>query len=181
MRATTGLARGPPFEATAITRDIRFTANRFLHTLDRLDEQERIDMPRLTFLIVFAWAASGGWGCAASMQGASPGTTSGPRCLMGSDGVQACGYACQMGADGVSVCANTPDGVCDMGADGHVTCSQVQGPKAVGQPPPECKMGTRGENTCGYNCRMGSNGVWYCASMPNGQCAMNANGTWTCP
>lgn len=46
---------------------------------------------------------------------------------------------------------------------------------------PECKMGSNGQQTCGYNCKLGSAGSWYCASTPEGKCALNANGTWTCP
>ena len=46
---------------------------------------------------------------------------------------------------------------------------------------PECKTGSRGQKTCGYNCKLGSDGDWYCASRPDGQCALNATGSWTCP
>jgi hypothetical protein len=46
---------------------------------------------------------------------------------------------------------------------------------------PECKMGSDGNQTCGYNCKLGSDGHWYCASKPEGQCALNASGSWTCP
>ena len=106
----------------------------------------------------------------------------GPECLMGTDGHQACGYHCQMGTDGVVACANTADGTCAMGTDGRVVCSQVAAAPgfAPAAAPPECHMGSRGENTCGYNCRFGSNGRWYCASTPDGVCAFNSNGTWTC-
>lgn len=101
---------------------------------------------------------------------------------MGSDGRQACGYHCQMGSDGAVACANTADGTCAMGTDGHVVCSQVAAAPglAPAAKPPECHRGSRGQNTCGYNCRYGSNGQWYCASQPNGTCAFNSNGTWTC-
>ena len=143
-------------------------------------------MPKLRLLFVplifvLAWAALAAQGCAVPMEGAAPARPqASPRCLMGSNGVQACGYNCMMGSDGVSACANTPNGVCAMGTDGHVQCSQVQGSQPAG-PPPECKMGSRGERTCGYNCRMGSNGYWYCATTANGQCAMSSDGSWTCP
>jgi hypothetical protein len=46
---------------------------------------------------------------------------------------------------------------------------------------PECKMGSNGQQTCGYNCKLGSGGSWFCASKPDGQCALNGDGTWTCP
>ncbi len=68
-----------------------------------------------------------------------------------------------------------------MGTDGHVTCSQLAVAPAQNQPAPECRMGTNGQNTCGYNCQMGTNGRFYCASTPQGRCAMNTNGTFTCP
>jgi hypothetical protein len=42
-------------------------------------------------------------------------------------------------------------------------------------------MGSDGINSCGYNCRMGSDGHFYCATVPNGQCALNSNGTYSCP
>jgi len=58
--------------------------------------------------------------------------------------------------------------------------AQAAGPPA--QPgAPECKMGSGGHQTCGYNCKLGSGGSWFCASKPEGQCALNADGTWTCP
>jgi len=52
-------------------------------------------------------------------------------------------------------------------------------PHAPGSP--ECKLGSNGQQTCGYNCQLGSGGSWFCASTPAGKCALNANGTWTCP
>jgi hypothetical protein len=109
---------------------------------------------------------------------ANPGQS---QCLMGSDGVQACGYKCMMGSDGHTACANSPDGVCAMGADGRVVCSEVAQSAPAGAPPPTCKMGSDGSNTCGYNCQFGANGHWYCASRPDGRCAFNADGTFTCP
>ncbi len=102
-------------------------------------------------------------------------------CRMGSDGRQACGYNCRMGSDGVMACANTPDGVCAMGSNGHVTCSTVATSASPGQEPPRCHMGSDGRQSCGYNCRFGSNGHWYCASVPNGRCGMNSDGSFTCP
>ena len=106
-----------------------------------------------------------------------------PECKMGSDGQQACGYGCMMGSDGRVACADTPDGTCAMGSDGRVTCTQVARPAGgpAGGPPPECKMGSDGQQYCGYNCKMGSNGRFYCASRPDGQCALNADGTFACP
>jgi hypothetical protein len=105
-----------------------------------------------------------------------------PECRMGSDGRQACGYNCRMGSDGVMACANTPDGVCAMGSDGHVSCSRVAKRSHDSGRAPECRMGSHGQNVCGYNCRMGSNGrFFYCASRPDGRCAMNSDGTFTCP
>ena len=61
------------------------------------------------------------------------------------------------------------------------------GATQAGTPPPggagrsECRMGSDGQQYCGYNCRMGSNGQFYCASRPDGQCALNSDGTFTCP
>lgn len=45
---------------------------------------------------------------------------------------------------------------------------------------PECKMGSDGQNVCGYDCQMGSNGRVYCADTPDGKCSFNADGTYTC-
>jgi hypothetical protein len=114
---------------------------------------------------------------------AAPTRSSKPECRMGSNGRQACGYNCEIGADGISACADTPDGACAQGADGHVTCTQlaVRGGANAGGKPPECRTGTDGLQVCGYNCRMGTNGRFYCATMPEGECAMNTNGTFTCP
>ena len=47
--------------------------------------------------------------------------------------------------------------------------------------PTECRMGSDGMNTCGYNCKLGSNRHFYCASVPGGRCAFNSDGTWSCP
>jgi hypothetical protein len=104
-------------------------------------------------------------------------------CRMGSNGRQACGYNCRIGSDGIAACADTPNGVCGINAWGQVTCSNVGGSGAVflGGPKPECRMGSHGRQTCGYNCRLGSRGSFYCASRPDGQCAMNSDGSWTCP
>jgi len=61
-----------------------------------------------------------------------------------------------------------------------LACGMPATPAAApGQP--ECKMGSRGNQTCGYNCKLGADGDWYCASKPEGQCALNATGSWTCP
>lgn len=106
-----------------------------------------------------------------------------PECRMGKNGRQACGYNCEIGQDGISACADTPDGACAVGTDGHVTCTQlaVRGGANAGGKPPECRVGTDGLQVCGYNCRMGTNGRFYCATMPDGECAQNSNGTFTCP
>lgn len=118
---------------------------------------------------------------AAPRRSSRSGGGGGPTCQMGADGQNACGYNCKMGADGRVACANTPDGTCAMGANGRVTCSNVAVAPSGNDQPTECRMGSDGEQTCGYNCRMGSNGHFYCASVPNGQCRMNSNGTFSCP
>ena len=105
-------------------------------------------------------------------------------CLMGSNGVQACGYDCKLGADGIAACSNMPNGRCELGADGHVYCSEgqpyAQQPPAQ-MPPQQCALNSDGSRTCGYNCKLGSNGYHYCSTQPNGQCALNSDGSWTCP
>ena len=103
---------------------------------------------------------------------------------MSTDGGQACGYNCMMGTDGHVVCANTSDGVCAMGANGRVSCSSVgpetsRGPAAA-SPPPTCRLNSDGSRSCGYNCRMGSDGHFECARTPDGVCAMGANGRAYC-
>jgi hypothetical protein len=60
-------------------------------------------------------------------------------------------------------------------------CGAVGAAPAAAPGQPECKLGSRGNQTCGYNCKLGSDGDWYCASKPEGQCALNATGSWTCP
>ena len=62
----------------------------------------------------------------------------------------------------------------------------VVGPPAYGvgvvsTQPTECRMGSDGQNACGYNCKLGSNGHFYCSSVPGGRCALNSDGTWSCP
>ena len=104
-----------------------------------------------------------------------------PECRMGSDGKNACGYNCRIGSDGKAACANTPDGTCAIGSDGRVTCSNVAPGQPSGGKPTECRMGSDGQQVCGYNCRIGSNGHVYCASIPNGTCRMNSDGSFGCP
>ena len=61
-------------------------------------------------------------------------------------------------------------------------------PSQTGQPmaPPtggavsECKMGSDGQQVCGYNCKMGSDGHFACADTPDGVCAMGSDGRVTC-
>jgi hypothetical protein len=101
-------------------------------------------------------------------------------CRMSTNGQQACGYHCMMGTDGIFVCADTPEGVCAMSTNGRITCSHLGSQRAESSVKPDCPMGSNGQRTCGYNCRYGSNGRWYCASTPDGTCAFNSNGTWTC-
>jgi hypothetical protein len=135
------------------------------------------------FFAILTLAAVGSFaGCVAPRNGGQRSAASAqaePECRMGSDGRQACGYDCRIGSDGVAACANTPDGTCAMGSDGRVVCSQVVTAQQSAEPR-ECKLGSDGSQTCGYNCRFGSNGRWYCASTPNGRCAMNSNGTFSC-
>lgn len=45
---------------------------------------------------------------------------------------------------------------------------------------PECRMSTNGRQACGYNCKMGTDGVYVCADTPNGRCAMGTDGRVTC-
>lgn len=114
---------------------------------------------------------------------AAPARSSSPQCRTGTDGRQACGYNCDVGTDGVAACADTPEGSCARGADGHVTCTQlaVRGGANAGGAPPECRTGTDGVKVCGYNCKKGTNGRYFCAAMPDGECTPNPNGTYTCP
>lgn len=51
---------------------------------------------------------------------------------------------------------------------------------AAAAPPPSCRMGSNGQQACGYNCRMGSDGLMACADTPDGVCAMGSNGRVTC-
>ncbi|MBL8950586.1 MAG: hypothetical protein JNK82_07415 [Myxococcaceae bacterium] len=106
-----------------------------------------------------------------------------PECKMGKNGRQACGYNCEAGTDGVAACADTPDGSCTKGEDGHVTCTQlaVRGGANAGGAVPECRTGTDGVQVCGYNCKKGTNGRYFCATMPDGECTPTESGTYTCP
>lgn len=45
---------------------------------------------------------------------------------------------------------------------------------------PECRMGSDGQNVCGYNCMMGSDGHFACANTPDGVCAMGSDGRVSC-
>jgi hypothetical protein len=102
-------------------------------------------------------------------------------CRMGSDGMNVCGYNCRMGSNGHMYCSDVPNGRCALNSDGTFTCPRANQFGAVYDKPQECRMGSDGQNVCGYNCRMGSDGHFYCASMPNGRCALNSDGSYTCP
>jgi hypothetical protein len=45
---------------------------------------------------------------------------------------------------------------------------------------PECHMGTNKQQACGYNCRLGTNGVAACANTPDGACAISGDGHVAC-
>jgi hypothetical protein len=47
-------------------------------------------------------------------------------------------------------------------------------------PAPSCRMGSNGQQACGYNCRMGSDGIMACADTPDGVCALGSDGRVTC-
>ena len=128
-------------------------------------------------------AVSGTNKAASNKAASAPARSATAQCRTGNDGRQACGYNCDVGSDGVAACADTPDGTCSGGADGHVTCTQlaVRGGANAGGRPPECRTGTDGVKVCGYNCKKGTNGRYFCAAMPEGECTPNANGTYTCP
>lgn len=100
-------------------------------------------------------------------------------CLMGSDGVQACGYHCRMGSDGAVACADAASGACAMGSNGRISCSR--GTPSGSVPQASCQLGSDGRQACGYHCRLGSDGRAVCSSNPAQQCAMNADGTFICP
>jgi hypothetical protein len=92
-------------------------------------------------------------------------------------------YARRIGADSqmAPAVAVAPVMVAPMvgvyGPGGAVTVGGYVGPHMR----TECRLNSDGSNTCGYNCRLGSNGHHYCSSMPSGYCALNSNGTWSCP
>jgi hypothetical protein len=44
----------------------------------------------------------------------------------------------------------------------------------------ECQMGASGEQVCGYNCRLGADGIVGCANTADGVCAVGANGHVAC-
>ena len=118
-----------------------------------------------------------------SRPAAAPAPT--PECKMGTDGINACGYHCRMGTDGRVACADTADGTCAMNTKGRITCTRLAGvapaEERASWPVPERRLNSDGTHATGYNCRLGSNGRWYCSSRPDGDCRMNSNGTFTCP
>jgi hypothetical protein len=50
------------------------------------------------------------------------GYTRGETCLVGSNGVVACGHDCKVGTAGIAACSNVPGGSCASGSDGLVYC-----------------------------------------------------------
>ena len=51
-------------------------------------------------------------------------------------------------------------------------------PNNPGQP--QCLMSSNGMQACGYNCRLGADGLAACANTPDGVCAMGSDGRVTC-
>lgn len=126
---------------------------------------------RRSVMALLAWLAL--LGC--RIEGADLGPER-PECRMGTVGRQACGYFCLVGSDGMAVCSSSPSGACGYDPLGRAVCEPM-----AGGPSPECRHGSDGMATCGFNCRLGSGGSWFCATRPDGRCAMNSDGTWTCP
>jgi hypothetical protein len=110
----------------------------------------------------------------------------GPSCLTGGDGHAACGYACLEGSDGHAACANTPGGLCDAGSDGKVVCTTfVARPNLAplarpSDTPAGCTVGTNGRAACGWDCKVGSDGVASCSSAPDGVCEAGSDGHVAC-
>jgi tetratricopeptide (TPR) repeat protein len=117
-----------------------------------------------------------------------------PECLTANGGVRVCGFHCRRATHGEVACAETAAGGCVTCRNGKVICSETEREDDLASSPrceeegqkniqraPECRIGADGVQVCGYNCRMGTSGKFYCASTPLGQCAMSSNGTWTCP
>lgn len=48
--------------------------------------------------------------------------TTPPTCMMGSNGLNACGYNCRLGSNGRAYCSTRPDATCAMNSDGSFTC-----------------------------------------------------------
>jgi hypothetical protein len=43
-----------------------------------------------------------------------------------------------------------------------------------------CRLGSDGQQACGYDCKIGSDGIAACANTPGGRCAMGSDGHVYC-
>ena len=102
-------------------------------------------------------------------------------CVLGSNGLAACGYACKVGSDGIARCAQTPDGACIVQSNGRVACTDFTGTRRHGRrQQATCLLGSNGLAACGYACQAGSDGIARCAQSPEGACIVQANGRVAC-
>jgi Prokaryotic membrane lipoprotein lipid attachment site len=60
------------------------------------------------------------------------------------------------------------------------SCTPPDGAKAPNSGQSECHLNSDGSQTCGYNCKLGSDGHFGCAQTPSGACALGSDGHVTC-
>src|SRR5207248_6330773 len=65
-------------------------------------------------------------------------------------------------------------------SDANAAVAAPPAPYVKRNAPPECKMGSNGRQACGFNCRIGADGVAACADAPDGNCTAGADGHVTC-
>lgn len=158
--------------------------------MDALNDGRRTSTLILMFGALALWVLLGCSTTSAAVQtgqtGQSTASAEEPECKLQSNGTNVCGYHCKTGSNGRVYCADTPDGQCAMNSDGTYSCTQLADSQrgavaSADGPEPECKLQSNGRKVCGYNCRLGSNGLAYCSSIPNGTCSLNSDGTFSCP
>jgi hypothetical protein len=66
--------------------------------------------------------SDGTFSCPGTMMAPAAVNVPPPKCEMGADGVNSCGYNCELGADGHEYCSSVPNGKCALNADGSWSC-----------------------------------------------------------
>ena len=104
-------------------------------------------------------------------------------CRESASGDVACGWNCLEGKTGEVKCAQSPDGTCIALPAGGVRCTDVGSARVIRLRKDDratCTLGTAGDVVCGWDCRVGADGMPRCSQSPDGACISTVSGSVRC-